>query len=169
MGISLYTQTTVLLYSVCIGVTIGALYDVFRILRICVRTGKGLQFVYDILFSLIVTAVFVLFLFHANDGQIRWFSVCGAIIGFTAYYNTAGRIVMIFAEFIVTVIKKVLRFVIGIVTLPFRLIGKIAGKYILVQLLKIKRIIKNILNHFIYLSKRYKIYRIASKCFGLDK
>lgn len=169
MGISIYMQTLVLLYSVLVGAIIGVVFDVFRILRLAFTVNKVVQFIYDILFSIIATLIFILFLFYANDGTVRWFSTLGSIAGFYLYYNTLGRLIMMIAETIISIIKTVLRFIWSITMRPLIALFCIFGKYAGFALLKLKSKIKIILNHFKYTIKRYKMLKTASKCFGLDR
>ena len=80
-------------------------------------------FIGDIMYSLYASAVFCVFVFHANQGYGRWFLVAGCAVGFAVYLLTAGRLVMAFSGVIAFVIRCALRYLVYFLCLPFRLAG----------------------------------------------
>lgn len=122
-----------LLYSAGIGAALGALYDVFRILRVAMKpiqsmpsrikrfydtVGDTIIFAQDILYSLAAVAVVAVFLFHINDGQLRWFVLAGAAAGFSVYYMTVGRLVMLCANAIISFIRSLIRLILRLTLFP---------------------------------------------------
>ena len=95
------------LYSAAVGAVLGAVYDVFRIMRIAaepscrLKKKKGGQdadsdvrgekirfiaiFAEDIIFSLICAAVISVTVFHLDSGHPRWFILLGAAGGFAVF------------------------------------------------------------------------------------
>ena len=53
MGISVSQQTMTFLQSLLLGAALGMLYDVFRILRLLIPSGKVISFVEDIVYFLL--------------------------------------------------------------------------------------------------------------------
>ena len=106
MEISQSQLLLIVLYSFLIGFCLGGVYDLFRIARIARQiTSSGewrrqgrldpvLLFLEDLFFWLIVSFCVILFLFHANEGKIRWFALVFSSCGFAAYLFTVGRLVM---------------------------------------------------------------------------
>lgn len=117
MGIVTYIEQTELavlfLYAAALGVAFGVLYDVFRILRRAVRgidrspVGYALTFAQDILFFVITAAASAIFFYKFNSGRVRLSGVAFMILGFSAYYFTVGRLVMLVADAIISFIYKV--------------------------------------------------------------
>lgn len=71
-------------------------------------------FLCDLIFCLICAVCVVLLLFQLNDGEVRMFSLLGALAGFAVYYFTVGRLTVYFSDVIIKAVKKtvytVLRF-----------------------------------------------------------
>ncbi len=133
MEISQKVLALALLYSAVVGAALGALYDVFRIIRVAMKPspdmpavlrsvydaiGDAVIFAEDILFSFAAALVVTVFLFHINDGQLRWFVLAGAGTGFTFYYITVGRLVILCAEVIISFIRMIIRFVLSLTLIP---------------------------------------------------
>ena len=108
---------TFIFYSVLIGALLGAVYDVFRIIRIAFDTaGRGIvtdivYFICDVMFFIIAAIGSAIFIFHVNNGRIRGIALFGSLVGFLLYYNTAGRLVSAVSGLIIAALYRVLRFV----------------------------------------------------------
>ncbi|MBR5516291.1 MAG: spore cortex biosynthesis protein YabQ [Clostridia bacterium] len=124
-------------YSVILGFSFGVLYDIFRIIRmsVCVpgiisakeknKSNKNgfivnvIVFVCDILFFILAACISAIFVFHANNGNIRIIAMIGSLAGFAVYYNTVGRLVTLISHFIIKSIYYLIRFIIKRILLPF--------------------------------------------------
>ena len=111
------------LYSIVLGVLLGLVYDLFRILRIALgafRTDRKKHFesmyskgvkrffkgnggkcysyivtaLCDVLFFTLSACAFSVFLFAFNYGIFRWFLLLGCIVGFRLYYISLGKAVV---------------------------------------------------------------------------
>ena len=110
-------QITVLAaYSALIGILIGMIYDVFRILRAATpdiikgtRAETVIVFFEDILFWLIASVVFIIFIYYANKGHTRLIMIADAALGFLAYYFTLGRLVMLCSGYIIKAVRYFLK------------------------------------------------------------
>lgn len=133
MEVSQRLLALALLYSAGVGASLGVLYDVFRIMRVAMKLslkmpaplrtvynilGDAIIFIEDILFSIIAAVVVTVFLFHINDGQVRWFVLAGAGTGFAVYYMTVGRLVIMCAEAIISFIWAVIHFILCLTLFP---------------------------------------------------
>lgn len=125
-----------ILYSVVLGFGFGALYDFFRIIRMafCVpgiikanRKNNGVKyslpvniivFICDILFFLCAACITVIFVFHANNGNIRGIALTGSLIGFIIYYNTVGRLVTMVAAYIIKAVYYFAGFILRRIFIP---------------------------------------------------
>ena len=88
-----------------------------------VKKGEKYQevilFITDILYFLIITPIFAIFLYWKNDGIVRWYSVFGVSVGFLIYYFTIGRFIISISEYIVFTIKVIFLYLIFLITRPF--------------------------------------------------
>lgn len=105
-GISL--EIRLLLGAVLLGLLLGAVYDVFRALRLSFKHHSATVFAEDVLFSLIFWISFYSYSTELCRGEIRFFVLAGTAIGFALYLLTLGRIVVLFAAKAVGLIKNLL-------------------------------------------------------------
>ncbi len=127
---------TFILYAVLIGMALGVIYDVFRIIRMWVSVPgiisdrkkekehkstffvNTVVFICDILFFLITAVISAIFIFHVNNGRIRGIALAGSLLGFVAYYNTVGRLVTMISGFIIRGVYFIFRFILNGIILP---------------------------------------------------
>ncbi|MBQ7069731.1 MAG: spore cortex biosynthesis protein YabQ [Ruminococcus sp.] len=80
MQLGLELETQLFLLSVLIGFAMGAVYDIFRMVRIATKSGRILTFVCDVVYTVLFW--FVLFTFCTGlTGQIRVFALFGMLTG----------------------------------------------------------------------------------------
>jgi hypothetical protein len=145
-----------LMYSAVVGAALGVLYDVFRVIRvamkpspamppglraICSTFGDVLIFFEDIMFSAAAAVVVCVFLFHINDGQVRWFVLAGAGAGFMLYYMTVGRLVIMCAEAIINFIRMAIAFILRITIVPAARAVYFTGRLLAQLLLRFGRML----------------------------
>ncbi len=96
-------QGIVVLYSLCIGIITGLIYELFRFTSVfvfCISDNRNkkssfgfiFRFILDILFSLIYTLITVIFIYGANKGTVRYYILLFTAAGFSLYYFTLGKI-----------------------------------------------------------------------------
>lgn len=98
-------------------------------------------FVGDILFFLIVSPLFTVFIYYANSGKIRWYLVTGAVIGFVLYYFTIGRLIMLFSSLIVFIIRSAGAYIIYFTLRPVVILIRLACRMMHKLILKISNLI----------------------------
>lgn len=81
---------TAFLVSLPVGCIIGLIYDVFRLIRVVYTGGRIKLFFEDVLFCIMSSVVFTVFMFNVNMGVIRLFAVVGVLVGFFAYRFSIG-------------------------------------------------------------------------------
>lgn len=116
---SSFGDTEYFFCSFILGVFLGAVYDVFRLVRIVLPKNKVLIFFEDILFCLISATAFLLLAFNVGSGRIRAFAGIGTIGGFSGYYLTIGKLVYKANEIIISFIKRVIKYIFVFVKKPF--------------------------------------------------
>lgn len=97
------------------GVTIGVLFDFFRILRRTIKTSNIITYIEDILFW-ILTGLLVLYnIWYFNNGEIRVYMFLGIILGVLIYMSTLSNI-------LIKIFSKILQIIIKVLELPFKTI-----------------------------------------------
>lgn len=135
------------------GAILGAIYDLFRLRRIAFakthsygakQMPKSLCaspsakesrtvsfsistvviFIEDILFALIAGGIFCILLFAENDGIFRWYALFGYAVGFFAYQNSIGKLVMRLSDVILGWIRRMIRRLCRILFSPLARFGR---------------------------------------------
>lgn len=75
-------------------------------------------FITDIIYFVIMTPIFMIFLYHQNNGSVRWFVFFSVVLGFLSYYFTVGKIIISVSEYIVFYIKAFFLHVIFFISKP---------------------------------------------------
>ena len=84
----------------------------------------------DLLFGLAGALVLILLLYYNNDGQFRLLAVFGMGCGFFAYYHTLGKLILRLTDFIVSVLRKLIRKLLHLLSVPPRLLGRLLDRVI---------------------------------------
>lgn len=71
--------------SVCVGVGLAVIYDIIRIIRRIIRHNIVVISIEDMLFWTIAGIVSFLICFFLDDGNVRWYSIFGEIVGAIIY------------------------------------------------------------------------------------
>ena len=143
MWLSSADITVFFLWSIVFGLLAGALFDVFRIMRIARRSivnvkrsslflhlGDGiLCFLSDILYWLILAVAYSVFIYRWADGRLRIGSLLCAAAGFLIWHYTIGRAVMLLADRIIALIRVIVGFILSITLVPlYRLFAFVGRK-----------------------------------------
>ncbi|MCI9415310.1 MAG: hypothetical protein HFJ79_09075 [Clostridiales bacterium] len=103
-----------------LGFLLGVYYDVFRVARLALRSGKRSIFFQDLFFFASSAVITFLFALAVTAGQLRLYIFLGSAAGFAAYYFTLGRVVMKFAGTAIRLILKVWHILWMVILFPFR-------------------------------------------------
>lgn len=118
-SLSIAEQTKGFLLSLGFGFLMGILYDLFRIIRICISKSKTIVLVFDLLYFVCLAFCSYIFFLVVNEGDIRAFLIVGEGIGFAIYYFSLGVVVFTASEKIVNTTKKVILKLFKIILSPF--------------------------------------------------
>lgn len=149
MEISVASQLWAIVYSLAVGVFLGLAYDAVRITRVLAglrpctstrlssvnlpiigrRAGRKktpnrffadvFVFFGDIIYFAFASFVFLVFVFHANYGNGRWFIVGGCVVGFVLYILTVGRAVMLISGTVSFVLSAAFAYLAFFLLFPF--------------------------------------------------
>lgn len=135
MEITVSEQLSSCLAHLVLGLLAGAVYDLVRIIHICIKpSGESARvnkicfssfvFVLDVLYCIVIGICFAVTSFVFFYGKFRAFNVFSFSVGFTVYILTLGRLLMFFSNRFVCFIKYVLRIILKIMLIPFRYLLK---------------------------------------------
>ena len=117
-------QTYLFIVFTIVGIIIGILFDIFRILRKSFKTKDIVTYIEDILFW-ILTGIIILFsMYRFSNGELRFFMIIGIIMGTLMYMITFSRYVIKISVFIIKIIKT-------IIVYPVKVVEKILKKIII--------------------------------------
>ena len=96
-------------YSCLLGLGLGILYDVFRIIRMLINTKNITIFLQDVIYFIVSGLITFLFVLGINEGQSRFYILAGEGIGWIAYHITLGEKIYRSSENIVKIIRPKFR------------------------------------------------------------
>lgn len=128
MGETVLNQAYIFGIFVLVGLLIGILFDVFRILRKSFKTPDIITYLQDILFWLL-TGSFILFaIFKFNSGELRAYLFFGIAIGIILYILIFSKIFIYVNVTIINWIKNILHIILNIFIFPLKILRKILLK-----------------------------------------
>lgn len=104
------------------GISIGLIFDFFRIRRRVLKITDFLTYIEDILFWIISGIILIFTIMKYTDGEIRIYMVLGIIIGLLLYF-------LLISKFIIKFFVSILRFILKIFSKIFSPIKKILKKF----------------------------------------
>lgn len=125
MPMPVRNELWIFLWSICGGIALGFVFDIFRIKRRIMKTGKILISIEDLLYWLFAAVLFFLTLYLSNEGQMRGFSIIGSILGAVFYLSAISPAVLRVSSAVIAAIKKSILFLIRVVMWPVNLLVKL--------------------------------------------
>lgn len=125
MQLSVDNQAQIFLYTVLGGALIAFIYDIFRIKRKAIRTGKLMTYLEDFLYWIIVALVMFGVVYYSNDGEIRGYLFIGTLIGAVLYILLLSKIVVGSSMLVIRFLTRVVKTIGFVITYPIRLLLKL--------------------------------------------
>lgn len=94
MSFTLSQQMICLWWAFVCGLILGLLYDILKVIRLCIFTHKVSVLVCDLIFMIISAFVSVGFSIGFSRGNTRYFIIFGELIGFLLVHFTLGKVVV---------------------------------------------------------------------------
>lgn len=111
------------------GVSLGILFDVFRVLRGLLRPGLLSAPLLDLLFWALFTPLLVLYLLLANWGELRGYVIIGLLLGFFFYKLILSGMIIALLLWVIrwggTVLNLLVTFLLWLVSLPLLLVQEL--------------------------------------------
>ena len=135
-------QTYLFLVFSLTGISIGLLFDFFRVLRKSFKTSDIVTSIEDILFWILTGIIILYNIWYFNNGEIRLFMILGIILGTIIYMLTLSNVILKIFFSILTFLKKIIMQLLIILEVPFKPIVLIYKKICVI----ISNIVKKIIN-----------------------
>ena len=111
MTFTLTEQSISLGYAVLLGLALGAVYDLFKLMRLTLNNKKWLTFTLVIIFMLLFTFATVNFSMGYSRGRARYYILMGEAVGFLLFRFTLGRVILKLWRKILPVFRKNIKIV----------------------------------------------------------
>jgi len=105
------SQFSIFLSTVATGITLGVLFDFYRVLRGTFRPKVLITWVTDLLYWLIATAIVFIALVLSNWGELRFYVFLGIISGVGLYYRLLSLYVIRLFTGMIKLTKSIIAFV----------------------------------------------------------
>ena len=77
-----------------VGVVIGVLFDIFRILRKTFKTVDFITYIEDIVFWILTGIIIIYSMYKFCDGELRFFMIIGIVLGTMIYMFTISEYII---------------------------------------------------------------------------
>lgn len=102
-----FSQEQIFIFFFIIGIIIGFIFDIFRVIRKSFKTTDFITLIEDIIFLLISSILIIGGIIKINGGEVRFYLFLGIFLGGLIYSLTISNLyVIIFYEF-VKICKKI--------------------------------------------------------------
>ena len=91
-----------------VGIVIGVLFDIFRILRKTFKTKDIITYIEDIIFWIITGIIIIYTMYVFCNGELRFYMIIGIILGITIYMITISQYLIKASVFIINIVKKII-------------------------------------------------------------
>ena len=115
----IYSQIYCLGIFVIIGIVLGILLDIFRILRRSFKTSDFITYLEDIVFWILTGFIVLFSIFKFNNGEIRIYVFLGIFIGIILHIITISHYFIKYSVLVIGFIKKVFLIPIRFITAFF--------------------------------------------------
>lgn len=122
--LSTSNQAYVFLSTMYAGFIIGFLYDCCRIIRKMIRAGAFVTGILDLLFWSVIGTLSFLVVFYVNDGDVRFFTIIGFVIGWVLYVLTLSPFIMKGLNWIYQTLARVINWLVKIFLWPLQMLWK---------------------------------------------
>lgn len=120
------------IFSLGLGIALGAAYDLLRVSRQIIKTSDIIINAEDILFLAASGIAAIAVAYVINNGQIRIYGLLSTVLGFAVYRWAVGRRVVGFIVCLYELISKCIKRVFRALIIPLRVVVAAIGKPIFV-------------------------------------
>ena len=104
-----------------LGILIGIIFDIFRILRKTFKTSDIITYIQDVIFWIITGGLILFSIFIFNNGELRFYLFIGIVIGLVVYMLYLSKYFIKINIFIINWIKKIISKILHIILKPVKI------------------------------------------------
>lgn len=104
-----------------LGILIGIIFDIFRILRKTFKTADIITYIQDVIFWIITGGLILFSIFIFNNGELRFYLFIGIFIGLVVYMLSLSKYFIKINVFIINLIKKIISKILQIILKPVKI------------------------------------------------
>lgn len=123
-----YTQGQIFILFFLLGIVIGSIYDIFRVIRKNFKTSDFVTQIEDIIFLIISGILILCFILKFCIGEIRFYVFIAIFLGILLYFLTISKPYVIILNIVVKFCKKILSFFVNLIKIPYIFIKKYIKK-----------------------------------------
>ena len=97
-----FSQEQIFIFFFIIGIIIGIIFDIFRVIRKSFKTSDLLTFIEDFIFLGLIFSIIKL-----NGGEVRFYLFLGIFVGILIYSLTISNLCVIILYVFVNICKKI--------------------------------------------------------------
>lgn len=120
MDSSVQNQIWMFLITLGCGISIGAIYDFYRLFRYYSRPKRIKTFIQDLIFWLLLSAIIILVVDLINDGELRGFIFVGFTLGIIMYSRLLSKKLIKVITYVIDALIYKFRRLIQVMGSPFR-------------------------------------------------
>ena len=90
----MYNQLLIFVTYIIAGITIGLLFDFFRILRKCFKTNNIVTYIEDVIFWILVFLILLIISNLFKYIELRFYNFIALLIGASVYYSLLSKIIV---------------------------------------------------------------------------
>ena len=121
----IFSQLYIFLIYIVLGIVIGIIFDIFRILRKLFKTPDLITYLEDIIFWIIAGLLLIFVIFKFSSGEIRIYNIIGLVIGSIFYIIVISKYFININVKIILVLKNIVKKFIIILMYPIKIILRI--------------------------------------------
>lgn len=104
-----FSQEQIFIFFFIIGIIVGMLFDIFRVIRKSFKTPDYITFIQDIVFLILSSILIIGGILKLNNGEIRFYLFLGIFLGGLIYSLTISNLYVIILYEIVKICKKIFK------------------------------------------------------------
>lgn len=104
-----FSQEQIFIFFFIIGIIIGIIFDIFRVIRKSFKTPDLVTFIEDFIFLLITSFLIIFSIIKLNGGEVRFYLFLGIFSGILIYSLTISNFCVIILSGFVRICKKIFK------------------------------------------------------------
>ena len=124
-----YTQGQLFIFFFIIGMCIGIIYDIFRVIRKNFKTKDFVTQIEDVIFLIFCGALTLISIIELNNGEVRFYLFIAIFLGILLYFLTFSKVCVIIINVIVKFCKNLFKFILKIIKILYNIVKNIIKKH----------------------------------------